>query len=90
MSTLSILVFYDILTGIFAANFTNVNKLFEKKIPNSAALGECAKDKLALKRIHELDGVRLLWSLLKHPSERVSHRYLKKIYIGQVLLCAHY
>jgi len=38
----------------------------------SAALGECAKDKIALKRIHELDGVRLLWSLLKHPSERVN------------------
>jgi len=37
----------------------------------SAALGQCAEDKTALKRIHELDGVRLLWSLLKHPSERV-------------------
>jgi hypothetical protein len=43
----------------------------------SAALGECAKDKAALKRIHDLDGVRLLWSLLKHPSERVKIFLLK-------------
>ena len=37
----------------------------------SVALGECAKDKESLKNIHALDGVRLVWSLLKHPSERV-------------------
>ena len=37
----------------------------------SVALGECAKDKESLKNIHTLDGVRLVWSLLKHPSERV-------------------
>ena len=37
----------------------------------SAALGECAKDKDSLRLIHKLDGVRLVWSLLKHPSERV-------------------
>ena len=38
----------------------------------SAALGECAKDKAILAEIHRLDGVRLVWSLLKHPSDRVS------------------
>ena len=38
----------------------------------SAALGQCAEDKLSLKVIHDLDGVRLLWSLLKNPSARVS------------------
>ena len=37
----------------------------------SAALGECAKDKDSLKIIHKIDGVRLVWSLLKHPNERV-------------------
>lgn len=37
----------------------------------SAALGECAKDKDSLAVIHNLDGVRLVWSLLKNPSERV-------------------
>ena len=39
---------------------------------DSAALGECAKDKDSLKVILKLDGVRLLWSLLKHPSTKVS------------------
>ena len=38
----------------------------------SAALGQCAEDKLSLKVIHDLDGVRLLWSLLKNPSARVN------------------
>ena len=37
----------------------------------SAALGQCAEDKMSLKVIHDLDGVRLLWSLLKNPSVRV-------------------
>ena len=37
----------------------------------SAALGQCAEDKMSLKVIHDLDGVRLLWSLLKNPSARV-------------------
>jgi hypothetical protein len=37
----------------------------------STALGECAHDKEALERMRKLDGVRLLWSLLKHPSEKV-------------------
>lgn len=38
---------------------------------DSAALGECAKDKDTLKMIHKLDGVRLVWSLLKNPNEKV-------------------
>ena len=37
----------------------------------SRALGECANDKDALERMRKQDGVRLLWSLLKHSSERV-------------------
>ena len=37
----------------------------------SAALGQCAEDKMSLKVIHDLDGVRLVWSLLKNPSPRV-------------------
>ena len=44
---------------------------FDVIIMISAALGECAKDKDSLVTIHQLDGVRLLWSLLKNPSERV-------------------
>ena len=42
----------------------------------SAALGQCAEDKLSLKVIHDLDGVRLLWSLLKNPSARVSYDHV--------------
>lgn len=38
----------------------------------SLALGRCAEDKNTLINIHELDGVRLIWSLLKNPSDRVS------------------
>lgn len=34
------------------------------------ALGRCAQDKPTLIRMHELDGVRLIWSLLKNPSEK--------------------
>ncbi|KAJ8682386.1 hypothetical protein QAD02_018178 [Eretmocerus hayati] len=38
-------------------------------------LGECAQNESCMEIIddeaHELDGVRLIWSLLKHPSERV-------------------
>ena len=37
----------------------------------SMALGRCAADKHTLVKIHELDGVRLIWSLLKNPSEKV-------------------
>ena len=37
----------------------------------SRALGECANDKDALERMRRQDGVRLLWSLLKHNSEHV-------------------
>ena len=37
----------------------------------SRALGECANDKDALERMRRQDGVRLLWSLLKHSSELV-------------------
>ena len=35
------------------------------------ALGRCAADTNTLIRIHELDGVRLIWSLLKNSSEKV-------------------
>ena len=37
----------------------------------SRALGECANNKDALERMRRQDGVRLLWSLLKHSSEQV-------------------
>ncbi len=37
----------------------------------SMALGRCAEDKDTLVLIHRLDGVRLIWSLLKNPSEKV-------------------
>ena len=37
----------------------------------SEALGQCAKDKEVLHAVIELDGVRLLWSLLKNPYEKV-------------------
>ena len=37
----------------------------------SLALGRCAQDKETLIKIHELDGVRLIWSMLKNPSEEV-------------------
>lgn len=37
----------------------------------SRALGECSQDRDALERMRRQDGVRLLWSLLKHPSEKV-------------------
>jgi len=37
----------------------------------SEALGQCAKDKDVLHAVMDLDGVRLLWSLLKNPSEKV-------------------
>ena len=42
----------------------------------SSALGECAKDKDSLRVIQKLDGVRLLWSLLKYPSPKVSQNAL--------------
>ena len=42
----------------------------------SLALGRCAQDKETLIKIHELDGVRLIWSMLKNPSEEVSHKPL--------------
>ena len=37
----------------------------------AAAIGQLAEDKESLEQIRELDGVRLLWSLLKNPSENV-------------------
>ena len=37
----------------------------------SLALGRCAQDKDTLIKIHELDGVRLIWSMLKNPAEEV-------------------
>ena len=37
----------------------------------SRALGKCAEDKEVLDKMRKQDGVRLLWSLLKNPSERV-------------------
>ena len=38
----------------------------------SLALGRCAEEKTTLIKIHQLDGVRLIWSLLKNPSEKVN------------------
>ena len=35
------------------------------------ALGRCAENPQSLKTIRKLDGVRLLWSLLKSPYEKV-------------------
>ena len=37
----------------------------------SMALGRCAENPQSLKTIRKLDGVRLLWSLLKSPYEKV-------------------
>ena len=37
----------------------------------STALGRCAEDKTTLQLIHKLDGVRLIWSLLKNNNEKV-------------------
>lgn len=34
-------------------------------------LGECANDTESMELIEELDGVRLVWSLLKNPSPKV-------------------
>ena len=42
----------------------------------SLALGRCAQDKETLIKIHQLDGVRLIWSMLKNPSEEVLMDYL--------------
>ena len=46
----------------------------------SAALGQCAEDKMSLKVIHDLDGVRLVWSLLKNPSPRVCNFFNFKLF----------
>ena len=54
---------------VYAALY--VNKTGTYFSIKSAALGECAEDKMSLKTIHDLDGVRLVWSLLKNPSVRV-------------------
>ena len=53
----------------------------------SRALGECANDKDALERMRKQDGVRLLWSLLKHSSERVQvwRRYGTVIAGGMII-----
>ncbi|XP_049964407.1 armadillo repeat-containing protein gudu-like [Schistocerca serialis cubense] len=52
-----------------------VELLFESKedlLENVAhLLGECAKEKESMSIIEELDGVSLLWSLLKNPSTNV-------------------
>ena len=37
----------------------------------SIALGRCAEDRDNFKYIYEMDGIRLLWSLLKHPNNKV-------------------
>ena len=37
----------------------------------SEALGQCAKDRDVLQAVIDIDGVRLLWSLLKNPFEKV-------------------
>ena len=42
----------------------------------SRALGECANNKDALAMMRRQDGVRLLWSLLKHSSELVQVCFL--------------
>ena len=34
-------------------------------------LGECAKEIDCMRKIEELDGVRLIWSLLKNKSKKV-------------------
>lgn len=47
---------------------------FINLISYSDALGHCAEDKMCLKVIQEMDGVRLLWSLLKNPSPKVMFR----------------
>ena len=41
----------------------------------SEALGQCAKDKEVLQAVIDIDGVRLLWSLLKNPFEKVKKNY---------------
>jgi hypothetical protein len=38
----------------------------------SEALGQCAKDKEVLQAVIDIDGVRLLWSLLKNPFEKAN------------------
>ena len=45
----------------------------------SLALGRCAQDKETLIKIHELDGVRLIWSMLKNPSEEVRPLPLQRV-----------
>ena len=49
----------------------------------SEALGQCAKDRDVLQAVIDIDGVRLLWSLLKNPFEKVkTHKTLtKKIFM---------
>ena len=49
-------------------NTTNAGLL----VNASTALGRCADDRDIFKTINDMDGVRLLWSLLKHNSNRVS------------------
>ena len=49
----------------------------------SRALGKCAEDKEVLEKMRKQDGVRLLWSLLKNPSEKVQViSFSKKNYIS--------
>ena len=47
----------------------------------SEALGQCAKDKEVLQAVIDIDGVRLLWSLLKNPFEKVKKCDLNQFYV---------
>ena len=51
----------------------------------SEALGQCAKDKEVLHAVIEIDGVRLLWSLLKNPFEKVQQKFKIKALCFQIL-----
>ena len=51
----------------FLMSKENKRDIFE----TSAFCRRCAENPQSLKKIRELDGVRLLWSLLKNPHEKV-------------------
>ena len=61
------LLFFNICRLIRLINTNGADLL----VNVSRGLGACANDRDALERMRKLDGVRLLWSLLKHPSEKV-------------------
>jgi len=58
----------------------------------SEALGQCAKDKEVLQAVIDIDGVRLLWSLLKNPFEKVREIILSTVTNAKIssylLLCS--